>query len=157
MSKSKKPRRPYDPNRWLRRVEEGQQRRRGACLLSNGQVIDIGIGCRLALDTMRHGGDEASWYTLAAALNMSLILCERGIGEDYLPTIIAGQEALMRIKARANTCGSWAMDGAGRQVIETAIAVHEGHIEGCTHGEVRGAIGEVERRMTAGDVFEEAA
>ncbi|SDV47945.1 hypothetical protein [Chitinasiproducens palmae] len=157
MKAPKKRTRSYDPTRWLRRVEAGAQRRRDASTLSHEQTLDVGIACRLSLDRLRQGGDESSWHTLALAFNVSLILCERGVCESYLPEIIAGQEALMRIKKRTRTARSWAMDGAGRQAIEIALDVHEAHMEGCTQGEIRLAIREVERRMAAGDVFEESA
>lgn len=156
MSKSRKPRRSYDPGRWLRQVMQVQQRRHDAAPIGTGQAIDIGIACNLSLERMRQGGDEPSWHTLAQALNLSLVLCEQGIGPEYEASIIAGQEALVRIQARRAKTGSWAMDAEARQAIERSIDVHEAHLASCTQGEIRRAIGIVNRRIAAGQVFEVA-
>lgn len=157
MSKSKSPRRKYDPDRWLRRTIAVHDARVEAAPLTSNQQRDLGLAYHLSFEQMLNGGSETAWHSLAATLNVSLILCERGIGAEFENEIKAAMRALMRARYRQQSTGSWALDGDGLTAMRKALAIHDAQIEIAERGEIRAAINEVYRRVESGDVYAEAA
>jgi hypothetical protein len=157
VSKSKKPRRKYDPNKWLRRTIAVHGARVEASPLTDSQQRDLGLAYHLSFETMLNGGSEEAWHALAATLNVCLILCERGFGAEFEAEIKAGMRALMRCKYRQQQTGSWAFDGDGIAAMRTALEIHDQQIRIAERGEIRAAINEVYRRVSSGDVYAEAA
>jgi hypothetical protein len=157
LPKSKSPRKKYDPARYLHRIAANAERRRDANPLTSDQQRDLGLAYRLSFDTMLRGGSESAWHSLAASLNIALILCERRIGAEYEPQIKAAMQALMRCKYRQHQTGSWALDAAGIAALRTALEIHDAQVEIAERAEIRAAINEVHRRVETGDVYAEAA
>jgi hypothetical protein len=108
----------------------------------------------LSFQAMLNAPNEESWHALACALNIALILSERGFGADYEEDIKLGQEALMRALGRHRLTGSWALDGAGIVTVRRAIEVHDQQMCIADRAEIRKAINEVHRRVTAGETLE---
>lgn len=157
MSRSQKPRRKYDPNKWLRRTIANHGARVEASPLTDSQQRDLGLAYHLSFQQMLNGGNEAAWHSLAATLNVCLILCERGFGAEFEPEIKAGMRALMRTKYRQQETGSWALNGNGITAIRRVLEIHDAQIEIAERGEIRAAINEVYARVMAGDIYAEAA
>lgn len=156
MARSTKPRRKYDPNRWLRRTIATHGARVEAAPLTDDQQRDLGLAYHLSFQTMLTGGSETAWHSLAATLNVCLILCERGFGAEFESEIKAGMRALMRTKYRQQETGSWALDGDGIAAMRRVLEIHDAQVEIAERGEIRAAINEVYRRVESGAVYAEA-
>jgi hypothetical protein len=130
--------------------------------LDEDQKQSINIAFRIAFDALAGGtGQEADWHVVVCALNIGVVLCERDIGKEYEPDLIAALDAIFRVKLMQQRTGKWAIDPIVNVVdcraIERAFDVHEAQIEIATHAELASALGEVHRRMELGNVYKEAA
>lgn len=126
--------------------------------MADDQLRDLGMAVHTCIERMRTGhGVELDFHTLAAAVNVSLVLCERGIGAEYLDDIKAAQGALLDILARHRKKGQWAFDGPGYVALVRAIEIHEAHLANITRDSARAAMLEVRRRIHRGEVLNKAA
>ena len=157
MSRSQKPRRKYDPARWINRAVTANEQRMDSAPLTGGQQTDLGLAYHLSFESMLRGGTEEAWHSLAATLNVALILMERGFGVEFEAEIKAAMRALMRTKYRQKETGSWALDGEGISAMRTALEIHDAQVGVADRAELRFAINEIYRRVEAGDVYAEAA
>lgn len=124
--------------------------------LDAGQQADLGVALRVNLEALRTGrADETAFHALAAAINVSLVLCERDIGADYLRAIKRAQAGLLRLWTRGKQSGRWVFDGSGWHDTMVAIELHEAQMQIVTRKEASDAMREVMRRIHRGDVFEE--
>ena len=123
--------------------------------MDGGQVLTLSLFQREALDAMRSGkATETHMNNLALAANVSMVLCERGVGPECLPDVLSAQDALVRIQARAMRTGRIAADGPGLQALLALLDVHEAQIEACTQAEMLSALQEIKNRRAAGQVIE---
>jgi hypothetical protein len=121
------------------------------------QSLDLSLFQRAALDALRRGqATETDTNNLAVAANISMVLCERGFGAEYLPDVMAAQDALVRILARAARTGRYAADGPGLQALAQFVEIHEAQIAPgvCMQADVISAVQEVQNRRAAGQVIE---
>lgn len=142
--------RPYrtDRSAWAHAV--GMQQ------LTNDQLTDLGMAVHISIERMRIGqGIELDWHTLAAAVNVSLILCERGVGAQYLDDIKTAADALVEIHERKRRTGKWAFHGAGYIALARAVEIHEAQLAAITRDSAREAMLEVRRRVDRGEVLNE--
>lgn len=141
--------RPYrtDRSAWAQAIGMQQQ-------LTDDQRTDLGMAVHTCIERMRTGnGIELDWHTLAAAVNVSLVLCERGIGADYLDDIKAAQDALIEILERHRRTGKWAFHGAGYVALARAVEIHEAQLAAITRDSARAAMLEVRKRVDRGEVL----
>lgn len=140
--------RPADPGAFLRAI--GLQHGMDA-----GQQVDLTLGVRAAaLALSRGAGEEAHVHTLASAINVALVLTERGAGREFQDDIIAAQTALMRTIERGRRSGRWGFDGPALVAVERAIEIYEAQLAAVPRVEARDAVREVARRVQQGHVFE---
>ena len=124
--------------------------------LDAAQKTDESIALRISLEALRTGmADESAFHTITAAINVSLVLCERGVGADYLPDIKQAQDALLRVWTRSEKSGRWLFDGPGWQRVLHAVDLHEAQLASISRREASDAMREVVRRIDQGNVFEE--
>lgn len=124
--------------------------------LDASQKTDESIALRVSLEALRTGrADERAFHSITAAINVSMVLCERGVGADYLPHIIQAQQSLLRVWTRSEKTGRWLFDGAGWQHVNHAIDIHEAQLASISRREASDAFREVIRRINQGNVFEE--
>lgn len=124
--------------------------------LDDSQKTDESIALRVSLEALRTGmADESAFHTITAAINVSLVLCERGVGADYLPSIKQAQDALLRVWTRSEKSGRWLFDGPGWQRVLHAVDLHEAQLASISRREASEAMREVIRRIHQGHVFEE--
>lgn len=122
--------------------------------LTQDQIDDLGMAVHLSVERLRIGQPiEGDWHTLAAAVNVSLVLCERGVGAEYLPDILAAQTALLRIHDRHAATGRWAFDGPAYTALTRAVEIHEAHAAAITRDGARAAMLEVRKRAARGEVL----
>lgn len=125
--------------------------------LDSSQVVDLSLIQWSALQALRAGSaTEADYCHLAVGANVSMVLCERGVLADRLPDVLDAQDALVRMRARANRTGRYVADGPGLQAITRFVELHEEQLApgNCTQAQVLSAVQEVQNRRAAGQVIE---
>lgn len=143
-----RPHRPPDPAAFLRAI--GLQHGMDA-----NQQRDLTLGVRAAVLALSSGaGCEDHVHTLASAVNVALVLCERGAGGEFQDDIIAGQLALMRTIERGKRTRQWGFDGPALGEVERALEVYEAQLAAVPRIEARDAVRETARRVQQGHVFE---
>jgi len=139
-----------DPGAWAHAIGMQQQ-------LTDDQLTDLGMAVHVCIERLRTGlGIELDWHTLAAAVNVSLVLCERGIGAEYLDDIKTAQDALINILDRHLRTGRWAFDGSAYVALVRAVELHEAQLASITRDGARAAMLEVRRRVDRGEVLNRA-
>lgn len=144
--------RPYrtDRSAWAHALGMQQQ-------LTDDQLTELGMAVHTCIERMRTGhGIELDWHTLAAAVNVSLVLCERGIGAEYLGDVKNAQDALLNILDRQRRTGRWAFDGSAYVALTRAVELHEAQLAAVTRDGARAAMLEVRRRVDRGEVLNAA-
>lgn len=104
----------------------------------------------VALEAIIQGTDDAhSWRTLAGALNLALVLCERGYVADGLSIVKLAHEAMESIKAKRQNGGLWSMNVPEhyRTAIEVALNVHDEQYRVCSRQALVDGLMDVARRI----------
>jgi hypothetical protein len=156
MAGNKKPRKQYRPRVISRTSSIDVLERRTP--MDKSQTTDLGIAYHVALDEMLKGrGTEEHWSTVVCALNITLVLSERGYGAALMPTVNAALAGAVRARDRARKCGKWGFDGDAFNDVRDAIALHDEQMHVATKKVVLDALAEVHRRIDEGHAFKEAA
>ncbi|PYE13384.1 hypothetical protein C7410_14739 [Paraburkholderia silvatlantica] len=153
MAGNKKPRRKYNPNRFVQRLIAGSERRIDARELTGSQQTDLALCYHIAFENMLKGGGEEDWYVLAGSLNVALVLAEQGYGEEFIPEIKSAMESLMSVKYRADRIGRWAFDGDGIQHMRIALEVHDQQCALAKRSEIKKALKMITERANAGHMY----
>jgi hypothetical protein len=100
-------------------------------------------------------GTEQTWSTLACALNVALLLAERGIYPEAEPMIKLAMDALMLVQKHAHVSGELALNLAHhhKQSILSAINMHDQQCAQCTKGQIAEVLQEIHRRITTGEIL----
>lgn len=123
--------------------------------LDASQKTDESIALRTNLEALRTGhGGESAFHTITAAVNVSMVLCERGHGPEHLPAVLQAQDSLLRVWQRAQQSGKFLFDGRGWQQVNHALDLHEAQLANVTRREASDALHEVMRRIDRGLVCE---
>jgi hypothetical protein len=126
--------------------------------MSDEQITDLSLAFRLAFSAMITGrADELQWATCVGSLNIALMLCEYGVGAEYVPQMNQALEGAFRARIRADRTGKFGFDGDAITAIETAYRIHEEQLKIATKSELREAVHESRWRVESGNVFECAA
>jgi hypothetical protein len=124
------------------------------------QLRDLRIGYHGALAALTSGhANDSEANALALASNVALMLCEYGIGREYLDEVIAAQHAVMSIKLRRDRVGRYGATGPELALLQTLLDLHDAQLdsEDCKEYVLIGALVECKRRAAAGHVLEVAA
>lgn len=142
---------PVNPAAWQQTVD--MQHR-----MTDDQLRDLGFAVHLAIERMRLGCSlEEDFGALAAAANVSLILCERGVAADQIDLVKRGQDALVFAAERNRRLGKWGFSGPEMQAVNAVIALHEQQIAAVPRALCRDAMREAIRRADRGDVLSAVA
>lgn len=167
MSKNKKPRKKYDPTKRARTDAFGGIRAlfharavQSTEQLDATQIRDLGIGYHGALHSITSGTgcyDDAN--TLAMAANIAMLLCEVGVGREYIAQAKAGQEAVVLLMMRARTHGKFVATGSELRALQDLLELHDAQLESedCTEGKLTQVLDECKRRIRQGHTLEVAA
>ena len=118
------------------------------------ELADLLTPVRIAFESFRRGeGEDSDFYTLAAAINVTMIRSE-SIDPLCVETAQRAQAALMRILARQSRIGRWGIDGQALQDIPPAIDLYEQIMQLSTPLQMADAIRETNARMRAGEVLQ---
>ncbi|KAA1012998.1 hypothetical protein FVF58_09410 [Paraburkholderia panacisoli] len=153
MSRSQKPRKKYNPTRWLNRAIVANEKRMDTKPLNEQRQNEIALGHHLSFEALMRCPTEEAWYDLAGNLNMALILCERGHGGEYIDDIKKAMIGMMRAKYRSDRTGSYALDADAIQSLKTALAVHDAQLEVAERSELRAAAKTIVGRANNGDIY----
>ncbi len=120
------------------------------------QARDLGIAYHGALNSILTGkgtADDAN--TLALAANIALMLVELGLGIDQLPTVHAGQDAIVSMMAREHRTGRLGFTGSELKAVQDLLDLHDAQLadEDCTEAVMIAALDECRRRRDAGQVL----
>src|SRR5512139_1990101 len=125
--------------------------------MAGDQLLDLGLAIHNSIERMRLGmGVELDFHTIAALVNVSLVLCERGVGGDGMGCVQAAQDALVEILQRQRRTGKWGFSGPEMQAINDCAHLHEQQIAIVSRRECRDAMLEVRRRVDRGEVLNAA-
>ncbi|MDT3708138.1 MAG: hypothetical protein ROZ09_15050 [Thiobacillus sp.] len=144
--------RPYrvDPTAWQRALSMQHE-------MDDDQLLDLGLAIHNSIERMRLGmGVELDFHTIAALVNVSLVLCERGVGPEGMGCVQAAQDALVEILERQRRTGKWGFSGPEMQAINDCAHLHEQQIAIVPRRECRDAMLEVRRRVDRGEVLNAA-
>lgn len=153
MAGTKKPRRKYDPARWLARSVSRAENRRDSNPLKDDQQRDLALCYHISFENMLKRGNEEDWYVLAATMNVALVLAEQGYGAEYIPEIKSAMESLMDLKYRADRTGQWAFDGAGIKHMRIALELHDQQCALANRGEIKKALKAIVKRANEGHMY----
>lgn len=95
----------------------------------------------------------AHWEKLVYAANVTRVLADMGIGDQYGDMIEQGMIAVQKIKERFDTTGKWGIDGDGRRALSEMEDLHRAQLEAATEGEIAAAIQGMWRRINTGNRF----
>jgi hypothetical protein len=163
MSKSKKPRKAYRPkpvaqHGGLVAIAMCHARGENASTLTSDQTTDLGVAYWLSFENLRTGdANEESWSCVACALNVGLVLCEKGIGAEYVDALVKALDGCFRAKIRSAKSGNFRLDGEALRDIETALQIHDQQMAIAKRWEVTDAMNTIYKRLAAGNVYQEAA
>lgn len=122
--------------------------------LDSGQKLQLGVVLRTHLEALRTGkADAAAFHNLASAVNVSMVLAERGLGDGCEELIGGAQEAMIRFKINGDK-GRWLLDGPSLTALITWLAIYEAQLELASQQEAMDALDEVDRRVRRGQIFE---
>jgi hypothetical protein len=126
--------------------------------ITGADQTDLGVAYWLAFDAMTRGrSSEENWSIVTVSLNVALILTERGIGQEFEPYLVKALDGAFRAKVRADRIGAWRYDGEAISAIREAFEIHDEQIKLATKDDMRGALLEVYRRISDGNIYQEAA
>lgn len=101
-----------------------------------------------AMTAMVQGrGNKDFWDRLVGALNLALVLCEQGVGQEYREELVAGREALLACGIRSVEKGRFAFTGAELRAMNEALSIHSAQLENIRSIDVDRAANEVIRRL----------
>jgi hypothetical protein len=163
VSKSKKPRKKYVPrpvaqHGGLVAIAMCHARGENASVLKPDQVTDLGVAYWLSFENLRTGdANLESWSCVACALNVALVLCEKGIGAEYEQQLVKALDGCFRAKIRSAKSGNFRLDGEALRDIETALQIHDQQMQLAKRWEVTAAMQTIYKRLKDGNVYQEAA
>lgn len=135
-----KPRKKYRPKYTQDQILSASQ---NALFARSAEGIDPeSLGCVfqslwLALDAMKTGkATHKDYNILSSAANISTVLCERGIGREYVDICASALKELAHARSRHTKTGHYGLSGTGARVIGEMIEVREAQLsaDGYTAG-----------------------
>jgi hypothetical protein len=163
MTKPKKPRnkkytpKPVAQHGGLIAIAMCHARGENASTLKPDQVTDLGVAYWLSFENLRTGdANEESWSCVACALNVALVLCEKGIGAEYERQLVTALDGCFRAKIRSAKTGNFRLDGEALRDIETALQIHDQQMAIAKRWEVTAAMQTIYKRLKDGNVYEVA-
>jgi hypothetical protein len=93
-------------------------------------------------------GTPTDWQEVTNTLNVAMVLCERGFGREYLPSLSEAADALVRMRDRYKQEGKSLLFRADEmKAVNEAIDLHDAQLDATLVKDVELAVIEVERRL----------
>lgn len=120
--------------------------------------VNVVISYHTSIDAMTGGyATTVHFDTLVYAMNLGIILAERGICEEYAEAIMPAMQGLLRAKNRYHKIGKFGLDGDALVALKAVAGMHEDQIAQATRGQLEAAINEMHARLGRGNTYQEAA
>lgn len=150
MAKTKRTKRyhpkPRQPFGGLVAISANVRRRELAEPLAAEQQLNVELAYHQSIDAMT-GGHATQYHfdTIVYALNIGVILAERGLGSDYLDLLRPALAAMSRAKDRYLKLGKFGLDGDGLIAVRDVAGLHAEQIRLATQQELVDAIDTMHR------------
>ena len=119
-----------------------------------GALDDLARNYWLFFDQLKlHDASEIAWNNVTCSLNVAMLLCERGFGEEHLPLLIRALEGMFKAKQRGERTGRYRLDGDGLRAVKEALEVHDAQMLHVTPRDMIWADQELKKRMAEGNVY----
>lgn len=139
-------------------VIKNQHCRSSKTPLPSENQTNVVIAYHTAIDAMTGGYAEKSHFdTLVYAMDIGVILAERGIGEEYAESIMPAMNGLIRAKGRYLKTGKFGLDGEAVTALKAVADLHEAQLQVATRGQLEAAINEMHARIAQGNTYRETA
>jgi hypothetical protein len=149
MAKGKKPRRVFSKDELLRFNPVRRATRH--LPIARGDQTDILIMAYDALDAIRGGrAGPDDPQALATAANCSMVLCELGVGAEYLEDAIAAQDAILKAQARQNQGHNFNFTHAEKERVVTLLDLFSQQVQLTTLDQLARAVTIMNERREAG-------
>lgn len=125
--------------------------------LDGDQVRNLQLLANSARDAMEKGkGTQQDVYYLAFVSNVCLLLCERGIGPEFIDEVRLAQEHIVGLLTRLNRGEHLTLTGPGIAAVRRLLELHDAQVAvpDYTEGLAYSVVHEVLSRMAAGNVLE---
>jgi hypothetical protein len=114
----------------------------------------VALAYHLALANLWRGiGSDIDANQLAYSLNMTLVLCELGVGANFLEAAIAAQNALAVCIERSAPLRRLALDDVSYRAIGEVLRVHDVQLKTASQAELAEAREVIRLRREQGDVI----
>jgi hypothetical protein len=102
----------------------------------------------LAMTDLAQGrGTKADWDLIVGAINISNVMCEQGIGDEFRFETIDARDALLEVGKRFMRTGKFVFTGDELQAVNRALECHDAQLENVRAIDVDRAANEVVRRV----------
>jgi hypothetical protein len=154
MPGNKKPRKKHSVVNRAMRIYAQEQRVTARRPMDKRQVVEISVSAYLALEAMMRGhGNEDHYHNLACSLNYALVLCELGVGAEYIDIPQRARRGLVEAQARGAKTGRWGLSGPSIGDIRMMLELHDQQLELVTQGQLREAQKIIHERRDAGEFY----
>lgn len=117
------------------------------------ELLTLSIPAHSAFEALRTGfGTEHDFHTLAAVAN-TVLVCGEKIGKECVDAAKLAQNSLVLMLDRGVRLGKWGVDAGALQNIPPVLDPHDQLLALYTPLQLRNAMGEVIRRMKAGETL----
>ncbi|MCY1166939.1 hypothetical protein D9M73_68930 [compost metagenome] len=121
---------------------------------TEAEQATLNLPVRIAFEALRtRTAVESDFHTLAAAVNISMVCAEK-IDPVVERSCVAARDAMQRVFERHAATGHWGLDGPAFAEIEQAVEIYEQINALLPAGQVKDALEECYRRISAGDVIQ---
>lgn len=156
MPSSKKPRKPYRPKRVLRNPIEWVVT--GVKPATEDAQTKLKVGLHWSMAKITKGeGDTTDWQNVSDALNVSMVLCEMGLGKEYLPELETAMYAMVDLRDRYKKTGRMVLKALEMQAINLGLELHDEQIAVAPVKDMELALAEVQRRLASRNFVKRAA
>ena len=155
MANNKKPRKTYRPKRVLQNPLEYVML--GVKPAAQDAQTKLKLGYHMAMTSLTKGeGTTTDWQIVSDAMNVAMVLCEMGYGEEYLPDLTVAMQAMLAVRDRYKNGASLLFRGEEMQAVTLGLELHDAQVEIVPLVSFEKALGEVNRRLVKG-IFLKAA
>lgn len=126
--------------------------------LNEKDRADMELSYVISVDRLAHGKATAEDLgNLGFMCNVSMVLCERDFGAEYLDEVRVAQRAVIAAMAHGMKGRTMGVTGDQLALVRRAYQLHMAQCEIAGRGHLLAAGKEVTRRQTVGDVMKVAA
>lgn len=149
MARSTKPRKKYRPKRNL--LNPVEYVIAGVRPAARDAQTKLKVGYHMSMAALCRGeGDTHDWQNVSDAMNVAMVLCEMGYGEDYLPDLSVAMQSMLAMRDRRKAGQKLLFRGEEMQAVNLGLELHDAQVEEVPRAAFEKALDEVNRRLAKG-------